>query len=211
MLEAAHGFVILGIRGIEKIVYGAAGKGIYSVVAYGYLIARLVLIAFHQLVLIVFERLGKSGQCLYYLIQKSVKAGHCRRRYREYLDGCIAKLHFEKFEVVLSSGYIHLICGDYLREPSEAFAELGKLGVDLPIILHWIPSLAAGHIHHMNQHSGTLDVPEEVVAQTGALSRSLYKPRNIRQYEAFAIAFHNAKVGSKSGKVVICYFGLGAG
>ena len=69
-------------------------------------------------------------------------------------------------DVGLVGGHDHLAAGQ-LR---GVFLQLCVDGVK---VLDRVPALAAGHVHQMDQQPAPVDVPQEVVAQTGALGGPL--------------------------------------
>ena len=91
-------------------------------------------------------------------------------------------------------------------------AVLLQLRVDGVKVRHRVPALAAGHVHHMDQQTAAVDVPQEVVAQAGALAGALDDAGDVRHDEADAlIHVHHAQVGEQGGEVVVGDLGLGLG
>ena len=91
-------------------------------------------------------------------------------------------------------------------------AVLLQLRVDGVKVLHRVPALAAGHVHHMDQQAAAVHVPQEVVAQAGALAGALDDAGDVRHDEADAVLHpHHAQVGEQGGEVVVGDLGLGLG
>ncbi|SCJ76342.1 Uncharacterised protein [uncultured Blautia sp.] len=64
----------------------------------------------------------------------------------------------------------------------------------------------------MDQQAAAVHVPQEVVAQAGALAGALNDAGNVRHDEADAVLYpHHAQIGEQGGEVVVGDLGLGLG
>ena len=76
-------------------------------------------------------------------------------------------------DVRLVGGHNHL-AGGQLR------GVLLQFGVDGLEVLHWVPALAAGDVHHMDEQAAAVDVAQKVMPQAGAVSSALNDAGDIR-------------------------------
>ena len=107
---------------------------------------------------------------------------------------------------------VHLVGGHDLGPLRQVRAVLLQLRVDGVKVLHRVPALAAGHVNHMDQQAAAVHVPQEVVAQAGALAGALNDAGNVRHDEADAGLYpHHAQIGEQGGEVVVGDLGLGLG
>ena len=105
---------------------------------------------------------------------------------------------------------VHLVSYHNLGPGGKLRVVLGKLQIDGVKIRHWIPALATGHVYHMDQQAAAVDVPQEVMAQTGAFTGSLNNAGDISHDEADALVYiDHAQVGEEGGEVVIGDLGPG--
>ena len=89
-------------------------------------------------------------------------------------------------------------------------AVLPQLGVDGVEVGDGVAALAAGHVHQMHQQAAAVDVPQEVVAQPGALAGALDDAGDVRHDEAGALVhIHHAQIGVQGGEVVVGDLGVG--
>ncbi len=64
----------------------------------------------------------------------------------------------------------------------------------------------------MQQQAAALNVPQEIVAQAGALRRALDDAWNIRRHKGLPFAhIDHAQIGNQGGEMVIGDFGAGFG
>ena len=79
-----------------------------------------------------------------------------------------------------------------------------ELLIDGVEILHRIPALAAGYIHHMDKQTAPVNVPEEIMTQAGTLGGALDDAGDIRHDEGHALLdVNHAQVGEQGGEVVV--------
>ncbi|CAN3970680.1 Queuosine ECF transporter S component QueT, partial [Dysosmobacter welbionis] len=91
---------------------------------------------------------------------------------------------------------VHLVGDHDLGPLRQVRAVLLQLRVDGVKVLHRVPALAAGHVNHMDQQAAAVHVPQEVVAQAGALAGALNDAGNVRHDEADAVLYpHHAQIG----------------
>ena len=116
---------------------------------------------------------------------------------------------FQQFPVLQDVGLVghhqHLAAG----QVGAVLLELGADGVE---VLHGVAALAAGHVHHMDEQTAAVDVTQEVVAQTGALSGTLDDAGDVGHDEGDAVVHEDhAQVGEEGGEVVVGDLGAGLG
>ena len=89
-------------------------------------------------------------------------------------------------------------------------AILPQLGVDGVKVRDGVASLAAGHIHQMHQQTAAVDVPQEVVPQSGTLAGALDDAGDVRHDEADALVHvDHTQIGVEGGEMVIGDLGVG--
>ena len=164
---------------------------------------------------------------IFRLVDRDRRQGSQSLRYLAHqlpgaLMGCCGDLHqrealglhmgAEPLQIFRVGHNVHLVGGYDLGPLGEIGAVLLQLGVDGVKIRHRVPALAAGHVYHMNQQTAAVDVPQEIVAQTGALTGAFDDAGNVSHDEGHALVHpHHAQIGIEGGKVVIGDLGLGLG
>ena len=99
-----------------------------------------------------------------------------------------------------------------LRTGGQLRAVLLQFGVDGVEIRNGVAALTAGNVHQMHQQTAAVDVPQEIVTQTGALTGALDDAGNIGHHEADALVHvHHAQIGIQGGEVVVGDLGVGLG
>ena len=105
------------------------------------------------------------------------------------------------------------LVGDHdLRPGGQILVILPQLLVDGVKVLNRVPPLAAGDVHQMDKQPATVDMPQEVMAQAGALGGTFDDAGDIGQDERHAlIHIHHAQIGEQRSEVIICDLGMGLG
>jgi len=86
--------------------------------------------------------------------------------------------------VLRGSVRVHLVADDDLRTFGKILGMSGEFTIDDREVLKRVATLVAtGEIKHVQDERGALDVPEERVAETRTLARSLDEPRDIGDHE----------------------------
>ena len=107
---------------------------------------------------------------------------------------------------------IRLVRGDNLRPSRQLRIILAQFRVDRVEIRHGVPSLTPGHIHHMDQQTAAVNMPQKIVPQTGPRAGPLNQSGNVRHDKAASLVYrHHAQIGDKRGKRIARDFGPGAG
>ena len=119
-----------------------------------------------------------------------------------------AAFAFKLFQVFFRAVYVAFVQRDDLRKRGQLFAVLFELGVDLLKIFVRVAPFRTGNVDDVHEHSGTLDVAQEIVPQPRARSRALDQPRDIRRDERPIVIANHAQIGRKRGEMVIGDLGL---
>ena len=130
----------------------------------------------------------------------------------QFKEGKPQGLHilFQLLQPLPVRGNIHLVSRHQHGPGGQLGGVLGKLGVDGLEILHRVPALTAGHIHHMDEQPAPVNVPQEVVAQPRSVGGPLNDAGDIRQHEGGPLLqSHHPQIGGQSGKMVVGDLGLG--
>ena len=95
---------------------------------------------------------------------------------------------------------------------AQIHAVVAQLSANGPEVLHRVPALAAGNVHHVDQQTAPVDVPQEVMAQASTLRSALNDAGDVRHHEGHAL-FHvdHTQVGIQGGEVVVGNFRPGVG
>ena len=96
---------------------------------------------------------------------------------------------------------IRLVAHHDLGPPGQLRRIILQLLVDGIKVRQRVPALAAGDVHQVHKQAAPVNMPQEVVAQTGALAGPLNDAGNIRHDEADTVVYiYNAQIGIEGGK-----------
>ena len=107
---------------------------------------------------------------------------------------------------------IALVGGNHHGPVAQVHAVVFKLCADGVKVRHRVPVLRAGYIHHVDQKPATVNVPQEVMAQTCTFCRPFNDAGDVRHDEGHPFLHVNdTQVGVEGGEVVVGDFGAGVG
>ena len=105
---------------------------------------------------------------------------------------------------------VHLVGGHDHFPAGQLGGVLLQLGIDGLEVLHRVPALGAGHIHHVDQQPAAVHMAQKVVAQAGTVGGALDDTGDIGHDEGDALLhIHHAQIGEQGGEVVVGDLGLG--
>ena len=115
------------------------------------------------------------------------------------LDAQVVAAAAQPLQVVgLRHQQVGLVGGHDHGTVAQIHAVIMELGADGVEVLHRVTALGAGHIHHMDQQTAAVDVPEEVMAQAGALGGAFDDAGDVRHDEGDALVhIDDAQVGNR--------------